>query len=251
MTARLGLCSVTLRHLDAPGVIAAAVDAGLECVEWGGDLHVPPGDTDIAARVRDATGAAGLAVASYGSYYRAGHSDPAEFEPVLHSAVRLGAPRIRIWAGATGTEETGPEKRAAVVGDTRRAAELAAEAGVDLAFEFHRNTLTDGADRTLRLLEEVGRADVRTYWQPPLDTPDADALAGLDTLVDRVAAVHAFSWWPGTTRLPLDARAELWRAALGRAHERRLDVLLEFVPDNDEKALAREARTLRALAGGV
>ncbi|MGW0583559.1 sugar phosphate isomerase/epimerase family protein, partial [Streptomyces sp. NPDC002920] len=202
---------------------------------------------DTAARVRDATEAAGLAVASYGSYYRAGHTDPAEFEPVLRSAVRLGAPRIRIWAGATGTEATTPAQRSAVVADTRRAAELAAEAGIGLAYEFHRNTLTDGADRTLRLLEEVDRPDVHTYWQPPLDTPDAQALAGLDRLAGQVAAVHAFSWWPATTRLPLDARADLWRTALGRLRGRHLDVLLEFVPDNDENVLAREAGTLRAL----
>ncbi|MER5427555.1 TIM barrel protein [Streptomyces sp. NPDC002588] len=250
MTARLGLCSVTLRHLDVADVLKAAAEAGLECVEWGADIHVPAGDTDTAARVRDATEAAGLTVASYGSYYRAGHSDPAEFGPVLRAAVRLGAPRVRIWAGATGTEATSPERRAAVVADTRRAARRAADAGIRLAYEFHRNTLTDGAGRTLRLLEEVGRPDVRTYWQPPLDLPDAEALAGLDTVIDQVAAVHAFSWWPGTTRQPLAARADLWRAALARLDGRALDVLLEFVPDDDERLLAREARTLRELAGG-
>lgn len=69
---RLGLCSVTLRHLDVAGVLAAAVEAGLECVEWGADIHVPAGDEAAAARVRAATEEAGLAVASYGSYYRAG-----------------------------------------------------------------------------------------------------------------------------------------------------------------------------------
>ncbi|NEA98060.1 TIM barrel protein [Streptomyces sp. SID13726] len=251
MTPRMGLCSVTLRHLDVPDVLRAAADAGLDCVEWGADVHVPAGDTDTAARVRDDTAAAGLAVASYGSYYRAGHSDPAEFKPVLRSAVRLGAPRIRIWAGATGTEATSPERRAAIVDDTRRTARAAAEAGIELAYEFHRNTLTDGAEHTLRLLDEVDRAAVRTYWQPPLDLADAEALAGLDLLGDRVAAVHAFSWWPGTTRLPLDARTGLWRAALGRLRDRDLDVLLEFVPENDERVLTREARTLRALAGAV
>ncbi|MCX5054721.1 MULTISPECIES: sugar phosphate isomerase/epimerase family protein [unclassified Streptomyces] len=250
MTLRLGLCSVTLRHLDAAGVIEAAADAGLECVEWGADIHVPAGDEAVAADVRAATEKAGLAVASYGSYYRAGHTDPAAFGGVLRSAVRLGAPRIRIWAGAAGTEETSPDGRAAVIADTRRAGALAADAGIHLAFEFHRNTLTDGADRTLQLLDEIGRPDVRTYWQPPLDVPDVDALVGLDALANRVAAVHAFSWWPATTRHPLSSRAALWRAALDhlRGQGQPLDVLLEFVPDNDEKVLAREARTLRSLA---
>jgi len=249
MTLRLGLCSVTLRHLDVPRVLAAAVEAGLECVEWGADIHVPAGDEAVAADVRAATEKTGLAVASYGSYYRAGHGDPAAFDDVLRSAVLLGAPRIRIWAGATGTDETSPDGRAAVIRDTRRVADLAAARGVHLAYEFHRNTLTDGADRTLGLLSDVGHSHVRTYWQPPLDMPDAEALGGLDTLIDQVAAVHAFSWWPGTTRHPLPVRADLWRAALARlrAHGHPRDVLLEFVPDNDERVLTREARSLRSL----
>lgn len=252
VTPRLGLCSVTLRHLDVAGVLAAAAEAGLECVEWGADIHVPAGDEAAAARVRAATQEAGLAVASYGSYYRAGSTDPGAFDGVLRSAVLLGAPRIRIWAGATGTDEMSPEGRTAVIEDTRRAASLAADAGVQLAYEFHRNTLTDGADRTLRLLDEVDHPGVRTYWQPPLDLADRDALRGLDTVIDRVAAVHAFSWWPGTTRHPLSTRADLWGAVLARLRARRqpLDVLLEFVPENDEKVLAREARTLGSLAAG-
>ncbi|MEU6257004.1 TIM barrel protein [Streptomyces sp. NPDC047043] len=250
MTLRLGLCSVTLRHLDAAGVLAAAVEAGLECVEWGADIHVPAGDEAVAAEVRAATEKAGLAVASYGSYYRAGHSDPTAFAAVLRSAMLLGAPRIRIWAGATGTDETSPTAREAVIRDTRRAAALAAEAGVQLAYEFHRNTLTDGADRTLRLLSEVDHPDVFAYWQPPLDVPATEALDGLGTVIDQVAAVHAFSWWPGTTRHPLSARAELWRTALARLHAygQPLDVLLEFVPDNDEKVSHGSVRVTRAPA---
>ncbi|MES4905590.1 MULTISPECIES: hypothetical protein [unclassified Streptomyces] len=48
-------------------------------------------DERAARRVREATEEAGLAVASYGSYYRAGVSDPEEFDAVLRSAVLLGA----------------------------------------------------------------------------------------------------------------------------------------------------------------
>ncbi|MFI1335093.1 hypothetical protein ACH4U7_34295 [Streptomyces sp. NPDC020845] len=126
-----------------------------------------------------------------------------------------------------------------------------------LAYEFHRNTLTDGADHALGLVDEVGLGGVHSYWQPPADLPDAEALSGLDALIERVAAVHAFSWWPGTTRLPLSAREEMWRAAFERLCAHRaagagapLDVLLEFVPGDDEGILPREAATLRALVGG-
>ena len=41
---RPGLCSVTFRALDVPAVVRLAAEAGLERIEWAGDVHVPPGD---------------------------------------------------------------------------------------------------------------------------------------------------------------------------------------------------------------
>ena len=67
---RPGLCSVTLRALEPSAVVELAAAAGLEAIEWGGDVHVPPGDVDRAGQVRTLTEGAGLAVASYGSYLR-------------------------------------------------------------------------------------------------------------------------------------------------------------------------------------
>src|SRR4051812_32305936 len=78
---RTGLCSVTLRRLAVPEVLAAAAAAGLECIEWGGDIHVPPGDSALARQVGAATADAGLQVASYGSYFRAGPETLTDFEP--------------------------------------------------------------------------------------------------------------------------------------------------------------------------
>ena len=43
MTIAPGLCSITLRSLRADAVLALAVHAGIEGIEWGADGHVPPG----------------------------------------------------------------------------------------------------------------------------------------------------------------------------------------------------------------
>src|SRR5205085_2622842 len=76
----------------------------------------------------------------YGSYFRAG--DPlGEFEAVLETARALGAPRIRIWAGRTGSAEASAAQRAAVAEGARVAAELAGD--IEVALEFHGGTLTD------------------------------------------------------------------------------------------------------------
>ena len=249
---RTGLCSVTLRALAADEVIRIAAAAGLEGIEWGADVHVPPGDLAIAESVRAATTAAGLRVASYGSYYRAGDDDEADFGAVLASARALGAPRIRIWAGATASADATPAARAAVAAGAGDAVERAAAAGVQVAFEFHRGTLTDGVDSALALLEAVDPAAASpqpltaTYWQPPEGMPDDQALAGLRRLLGRVAAVHVFSWWPRNERRRLAERAGLWRAAfeLLAREAAPVDALLEFVPDDDPELVAAEARKL-------
>ena len=283
---RTGLCSVTLRALAIGDVAAVTAAAGLESIEWGGDVHVPPGDMEAAESARAATAAAGLRVASYGSYYRC-HGD---FDAVVASARALGAPRIRIWAGDVASAGASAAHWESVARAARDAAEQAAAHGIEVAFEFHGGTLTDTAESVLALLGAgaapredgaAGRpvasrgpvvprgdgaaaragairgpvaprgdgaaarpAPIRSYWQPPQDLPDEDALAGLRSLLAHVPAVHVFSWWPGATRRRLAERASLWRAAFELFTTG--DALLEFVPDDDPALVADEARTLSA-----
>jgi len=224
----LGVCSVTLRALPIDEVVAVAARAGLECIEWGGDVHVAPGDLAAARHARAATEAAGLRVASYGSYWRC--SGP--FEPVLASARELGAPRVRIWAGAS---------PAASVRDVAAAAREAARS-IAVAFEFHGGTLTEDIDSTLSLIAASG---VPCYWQPPQDMDDDEALDGLRRL-PHAPAVHVFSWWPGATRLPLRARRSLWERVF--AAYRDGDALLEFVPGDDPELVVTEAEELRRVS---
>jgi hypothetical protein len=39
-----GLVSITFRQLSPPAIIDLVRQAGLEGIEWGGDVHVPHGD---------------------------------------------------------------------------------------------------------------------------------------------------------------------------------------------------------------
>jgi 3-dehydroshikimate dehydratase len=244
-----GLCSVALRHLTVPQVLDSAARTGLTSIEWDGDSHVPAGDTTTAARVGADCRDRGIRVASYDSYFRAGSDDAARFAPVLRAAVALGAPRIRIWAGDTGSAQTDPGRRRAVIAATRAAAAHAANAGVYLAFEYHGGTLTDTPESTIRLIEEVRHPAVWTYWQPPVGLEDAFALADLRLVLPWVTAVHVFSWWPQEHRLPLGARSSLWQQvfALLRQTGRSHDALMKFLPDDDPAQLTHDAKTLARL----
>lgn len=248
MTAiRPGLCSVTFRALAPEEIVALAADAGLEAVEWGGDVHVPPGDVARAARVARATTDAGLAVASYGSYFRAGVGE--ELAPILDSAEALGADRVRIWAGSVDAADATDADWAQTVDRLRTAAAEAGERGIGLALEFHSGTLAATAPATLRLLDEVDSPHLSTYWQPTVAASVDAVLGEYRALASLTSAAHVFSWWPAKERLPLRARDVLWRRFFAEAsaapHPPR-DALLEFVPGDDPALLASEAASLRS-----
>jgi 3-dehydroshikimate dehydratase len=249
--ARTGLCSVTFRQLSAAQVAQLAAEAQLVAVEWGSDLHAPPGDPDGLDAVRELSVAHGLSISSYGSYWRAGVTAASEFAAIVAAAQRLGAPRVRIWAGDVGSSAAGTADWRRVVLATRRAAAVAADHGVELAFEYHADSLTDSSTSTLRLLDEVGSPNVSTYWQPPRGLTSAEAVQNLSAVIDHVSAVHVFSWWPDQQRLPLLARKDLWLGVLRVLHraESSADLLLEFVADDDPTTLHCEAASLRALMG--
>ncbi|WP_101848247.1 sugar phosphate isomerase/epimerase family protein [Zhihengliuella sp. ISTPL4] len=247
---RAGLCSVTFRALPPERIVALAAAAGLDVIEWGGDVHVPPGDVARAAEIARMTTDAGLAVASYGSYFRAGTEE--SLTAVLDSAAALGADRVRVWAGAHGSAEVSEEERARVVARLRAAAIEAAARGIGLALEFHGGTLADTAPATRQVLREVDHPALSTYWQPTVGAAVPAALDEFRQLGPHVSAAHVFSWWPRTERHPLRSRSALWTRFLAEAaaapHPLR-DALLEFVPDDAPELLAGEAAALLGFLG--
>ena len=96
-----GLVSVTFTQLTCEDVIRFAQAAQLKVIEWHGIEHVPHGDLGIAERIAQCTVDAGLAVATYGSYYVVGESENQglSFASVLQTAKALHARMIRVWAG--------------------------------------------------------------------------------------------------------------------------------------------------------
>ncbi|TCO49366.1 sugar phosphate isomerase/epimerase [Kribbella antiqua] len=248
MGVRTGLVSVTFRQLTADEVVDVAARAGLGTIEWGGDVHVPLGNLPVARRVKALSEERGLAIAAYGSYLRAGSVDREEMRSAVATAAALGAPRIRVWAGNVGTAQAGVGDRMAVTRGLAELAEMAAGSDIEIAMEFHRNTLTDEVDSTITLLLDVGAPNLKTYWQPPVDVGDAECLGQLEALMPWLSTVHVFSWWPSSTRLPLAARESLWRRVLERlaAEPREINALLEFVADDSPEQLAKDAADLHS-----
>lgn len=244
-----GLLSVTFRQFGFREIVGIASGAGLKTMEWGGDIHVPPGDLGRAREVRAVTEAAGLSTAAYGSYFRLLAPDQPDFKELLETARELGAPSIRVWAGTKGSWESDDAHFHAIVAESFRIADLALQADIQIAFEFHGGTINDTCEASLRFLAAARHPAIATYWQPPLKMPDEEALAGLQALLPEVRDVHAFSWTveeTGIIRHPLSARAQMWREVFrilrstGRDHA----VMLEFVQEDSIEAFKDDARWL-------
>ena len=247
-----GLVSITFRPLNPRQVIHLAVKATLNGIEWGGDVHVPHGDIECAREVGRMTRDVGLEVVTYGSYYQVGLSNPQGpgFATVLDTALALGAPLIRVWAGNRNAEDADDGYRQRIVNQTRDIAETARTAGVCLAFEFHDGSLTNTAQSARRLLNDIARENVMTFWQPIHGAGSVKNTADIKLLLDKVMNVHVFHWWPtNIDRHPLAAGYDDWRSYLGQLSESGRDhyAMMEFVKDDDVDNFRADAATLKKL----
>lgn len=242
---KTAVASVTFRGKSIPEVAALARAAGLDAIEWGADIHVPPGEERAARLALACTHENGLCISAYGSYYRAGAGEA--FAPVLHTARLLGCRVIRVWAGRTASADCTADGRAAVCAQLAEAVRLAAQAECVVATEYHAGTLTDTLASACALLDEV--PGLRTLWQPPVGMPQAENLRALHALGDRLENLHVFCWDAHGAPRPLAAGAAGWRACFAAVPRRTAPryATLEFVKDGSEAQFLEDAATLRAL----
>lgn len=251
---KTGLCSVTFRQLPLAQIVELVKKAGLDAIEWGGDVHVPHGDLAAARMAARITTEAGLGVSSYGSYYRVLDEKGAaqEFDPVLETALELGVDTVRIWAGHQSSAAADAAYWNHLIEHSLQIADQAAGHHVRLAYEFHRNTLNDTNESAVCLLKALGHANLYTYWQPICWGPGMDyRLEGLKALRERVLNLHVFYWLYDSEKQqrasrPLAEGADDWLRYLA------VDLptgdhfaLLEFVRDNNPAQFLADAETLK------
>ncbi len=247
---KTGLVSVSFRSLDISEIINLTKRAGLSAIEWGGDVHVPHGDISKAYKVRKSTLDAGLEISGYGSYYRAGEAESLQnppFSDVLKSAVALGAPVIRIWAGAKGSKEAGKRYRSTVIKDSRRAADIAASEKIKVAFEYHAGSLTDEMHSAKQLMEEIDHPNCKCFWQPACGIDETEKVQGLEMILPWLSNIHVFNWVGDYERRQLLQGYDKWAKYFDIISKAKGDryALLEFVKGDDPEQLIKDARALK------
>lgn len=244
---KLGLTSITFRGLTIEEIVEESVKNGLEAIEWGGDIHCPPGDIEKALLAKKLCEKNGLSVNSYGSYYRLGVSAniEEEFSKVIASAKAMSAPIIRIWAGCDSTIDVTPEQRSVMVKETKLISSMAEKEGIIVAFEYHGRTLTDSCDSAIQLMNEAAHKNCKLYWQPNYELAMEKNLEDLERVLPYLVCIHVFSWEKGYARLPLSERMDWWREIIKRTDKMDLPMLLEFVKDDSLSQLSDDCKTFK------
>ncbi len=249
-----GLVSITFRRLPPREIVRLVSEAGLACIEWGGDIHVPHGNLNAANEVRGMSEDSGIAVASYGSYYRAGLSEDAglPFSSVLETALALNAPGIRVWAGNKNWEDADSSFKKNVIDDLLRIGCMASSSKISISLEYHGATLTSSNESALSLAKELAGSNVFFYWQPPVGKDFAYCADGLVKLLDLVSHVHVFHWAAeggGIARMPLAKGGREWSkyfeilSSSGGNHS----AMLEHVRDDSPEQFLEDAAILKKM----
>jgi sugar phosphate isomerase/epimerase/pimeloyl-ACP methyl ester carboxylesterase len=219
MTGRpIGIFARTFPGTEPGAVLAAARDAGYDCVQLNLSSAglpampdaVPP---EVEGRVVAAARTASVAITALSGTYNMIHPDPAErvrglrrLGVVLRTAARIGAPMVTLCTGTrdpddmwrahpdNGTDEVWRDLIEAMTA----AAGLAEAAGVDLGVEPETANVVGSAGAARRLVDEVRSPRVRVVLDPANLAEHADRAASrdlvagaVDLLADRISLVHA------------------------------------------------------------
>lgn len=248
---KLGLCSITLRQKSPEEIADLVKEAKLDAIEWGGDVHVPPGDNGNAEYVASLTKSKGLEISSYGSYYRIAEPEHNnhDFETILKTAKHLGAPAIRVWAGKRGSDKADQAYREKVAAEARRTGDLAAKDNISIHLEYHGNTLTDTKESAKALMESISHENVFLYWQPSNFVSVEERLKSIDFVGKWITNIHIFHWHSFKDRMSLEEGFEDWKGYLEKVQQDNKDryVLMEFVKNDDPQQFLEDARILRKL----
>lgn len=245
---RTGLVSISFRSLTPEQIIVAAVNAGLNCIEWGSDVHAPCNDLSQLQEIVRLQEKYGVSCCSYGTYFRIGVNDAEELPDYIRAAKILGTDILRLWCGNKGSELFTPEELESFYEECRKLAAIAEKENVTLCMECHNNTLTDRVAPALALMQAVNSPAFRMYYQPNQFRTEEENITYAKTLAPYTDHIHVFNW-ESVNRYPLRDGVEIWRKYLSCFSGDRA-LLLEFVPDNQVESLPEEAKALFTIIGG-
>lgn len=241
----LGLVSVSFRKNTPKEILEAMKLAGLNCIEWGSDIHAPANDSEKLNNIILLQKEYGIKCCSYGTYFRLGESSLEDLNLYINAAKLLGTNIIRIWCGNKGSEEYSENEKLCLLDAAACAAKTAEKNGVILCLECHNNTFTDELNSALEIIKATNSEGLQMYWQPNQYKKAEDNLFYAKQIAAYVKAVHVFNW-NGDERLPLENAIDIWKSYIKLLGIDKT-FLLEFMPDDRLCSLTKEAEALKKI----
>ena len=242
---KLGLVSVSFRDKHPDEIIDAAVNAGLEVIEWGSDIHAPCGNTERLLHIAERQKLAGIKECTYGTYFRIGVNSCNEIKAYIKAAKILGTRVLRVWCGNKPSCTYSEKEKQRIISDSRTIADIAEAEGVKLCLEFHPYTYTDELKSAYELISTVNSPAFKMYWQPNQFRTAEENIISARKLAYCVENVHVFNW-NGGKRFPLERASEEWYK-YASAFKGEHILMLEFMPDDNIASLSAEAESLRKI----
>ena len=242
---KLGLCSVTFRKKSAAQVILIAKKAGIDYIEWGGDIHVTT--VEDARLVKSVCDNEGIKISSYGSYFNSIDFDKDKWVQVCEIAKKMGAPSVRIWLGKKNSEEMSDKEYRILLENTNKMCDIAAGYGLDVCPECHDNTFNNNTDAFLRLKSDLKKENFKTYFQSRYFRMEYD-LDRIDRTFEFIRDVHVSYRDLKKEQRHRKKDKNYLDTLLKNLKEKKFDgiVMVEFVDFNSETAFYRDVRKLKS-----
>lgn len=244
MFEKIGFTSVTFRKLNIDKVVKIALNNNMDYIEWGSDSHVKF-ENNIENNINMLKAVGCLPCSSYGTYYVVGENNIHKFKTLCYIAGQLGANIIRVWLGNKSSKNTSIAEITALHNEVQWMADIAKQASLTIAFEFHKNTLNDSAKSCLAFVKHVNRDNVRTYWQP-FGEHESD-MRTLAEICYYMVGVHVFQWSTKGVRKPLKRGVKVWKEYFGLLKDRHINpiIVMEFVKNDSPRQFAKDVAILR------
>ena len=242
---KLGLCSVTFRKKTAEQIVDIAKKAGIDYIEWGGDVHVR--SLEDAKKVKSLCDEADIKISSYGSYINSAIYDEEKWRSTCEIAKEMGAASVRIWLGKKNSQVTSEEEYRFILENTKRMCEIAAEHGITVCPECHDNTYNNNTDAFLRFAEELARDNFKTYFQSRYFRMEYDLLR-IDKTFDYIRDVHVSYRDLKREQLFRKKDKNYLDTLLKRLIKKNFDgiVMVEFVSCGSEKRFYKDIEKLKS-----
>ena len=244
---KIGMTSLTLKEEPVENVIKYAKEVGLSGIEWGvSDLHMPLCHKEQAKKIKKLSRENGIEIFSLGSY--CDMLDRKDCDKTLETAIMLSAPIIRLWAGTNNWKDSDNATIEIIISNTLYMSSIAKNNGIQLGFEYHTNTLTEGADNAVNLMEVIDDKNVGLYWQPSGNISAEENLAEFRKVMPYlIGNLHVHNHNSEQGYQPLSDIKDNLKLYYNDIKEKDYNLMIEFVKDSSVENLLADAKTLHNL----